>query len=568
MSQPSPSPAKARFMRLAALFQKGALDEAEKETKAALATAPKDPNYLHLAAQIAEARGEQSRAIMLYRKALMVNPEWMEAEYNLARVLADVKEYGESLALMQKVTTKRPDLPPVWESLAKINQRAGKLRDAIAAWAKAIKLAPQNVDFRSQCWLLRAQVCDWAETPAPDQPLTPQAAIVFFNDPALQKKAAISYSASKYGRIAPLPAATHAPHTRLRIGYLSADFQAHATAWLMAELFELHDKTAFEIFVYSTGADDKSSIRQRIENSAAHFIDLRNTADLDAAQRIRGDEIDILIDLKGHTRGNRLGIFAHRPAPKQIHWLGYPGTLGAPFIDGFVGDAIALPKSLEPFFTERVLRLPASYQINDRQRAIAEPLSRAEYGLPENAIILASFNQTYKITPTLFTLWCDILKERPATILWLLESNATAAENLRKEAEKRGINPARLVFAKPTALEDHLARYKIVDLALDTFPVGGHTTTSDALWAGCPVVTLIGQSFISRVAASLLHAANLPDLVTEDLAAYKNKILSLIDDPAARRALRQKLTGDRDNLPLFDTPRFVKDWEKLLKSLY
>lgn len=271
-----------------------------------------------------------------------------------------------------------------------------------------------------------------------------------------------------------------------------------------------------------------------------------------------------MIDLKGYTRGGQLEILAHRPAPIQMHWLGYPGTLGTDFVDYFIADSVTVPEGSEAFFTERVIRLPHCYQINDRRRAIGNTQSRGGYGLPETGLVLASFNQTYKITPEVFALWCEIMRELPDAVLWLYRSNPHAPDNLRREAAARGLDPARLIFAHPVPLPEHLARYAHVDLALDTFPVGGHTTTSDALWAGTPVVSMKGRSFVSLVAASVLTAAGLPELATTAADDYKKLVLDLARDPCRLAELKLHLKTNRLSLPLFDTPRFVRDFEEML----
>jgi predicted O-linked N-acetylglucosamine transferase (SPINDLY family) len=283
-----------------------------------------------------------------------------------------------------------------------------------------------------------------------------------------------------------------------------------------------------------------------------------------AAERIRKDEIDFLIDLKGHTRGGRLDILARRPAKTQIHWLGFPGTSGADFIDYFVGDMTATPGGSAGHFTEKLLRLPHSYQINDRKRAIGKFLPREAYGLPEASPVLASFNQTYKITPEIFGIWCEVLREMPSAVLWLYKSNDAATENLRKEAEKRGIKGSRIIFAEPLPLSEHLARYAHVDLALDTFPYGGHTTTSDALWTATPVIALAGRSFASRVSASLLTAVELPQLIANSEKEYRDLIMKFSNDGDALLKIKRHLRDKRLSLPLFDTPRFVKDLESQL----
>jgi predicted O-linked N-acetylglucosamine transferase (SPINDLY family) len=387
------------------------------------------------------------------------------------------------------------------------------------------------------------------------------------DDPDVQREAAVRAGKVRFEGIAPMPPPSWGPHKKLRIGYLSGDFYIHATAFLMAELFNLHDKERFEIYAYSYGRDDGSEIRKRIAREAQHFVDIRTLSDDAAAERIRADEIDVLVDMKGYTRGSRLEILARRPARSQVHWLGYPGTLGLPFVDSFIGDIVTVPPLSSSQFSEKVVRLPRCYQINDRQREIAEPKSREDYGLPAEGFVFASFNQTYKITPQLFEIWCGLLRDVSGSVLWLYESNAYASANLRAAAEKNGVASSRLVFAKSLPLAEHLARYRMVDLALDTFPVGGHTTTSDALWAGAPVVSMIGKSFVSRVAASILTAAGLAELIATSADSYRDLALSLAQNPSRLRQIKRYLQTGRSGLPLFDTPRFVKDLEFALTQI-
>ncbi len=552
--------ARQKFFQLLGLVQTGRLKEAEAGLTKALRTAPNDPNLLHLAAQNAENLGDKPRAVALYRRALAAHPGWLEATFNLARLL----DRKESIPLLKELSQSHPNRADVFETLARFEQAEEKLPEAAEHWRRALALRPDNPAGLGQYYLCCRSLCYWREEPKPDPALGPQIAVVLFDDPLLQKQAAQLYCARRFSSIKPLPRPPVWKHEGLRVGYLSSDFHAHATSRLMAELFSLHDRTRFEIFVYSYGVDDGSDLRGRIKNGAEHFIELGPFTPLQCAQKIREDQIDVLIDLKGHTSGGRLDILAHRPAPVQAHWLGFPGTTGAAFIDLFIGDSTVVPVGAEDHFTEKVVRLPHAYQINDRQRQVAPPLDKIAYGLPETGLVLASFNQTYKLTPEMFDVWCAILKELPNAVLWLYESNPYAPDHLRREAETRGINPARLVFAGPLPHEEHLARYEIVDIALDTFPVCGHTTTSDALWTGAPVVTMEGKSFVSRVAASLLRAAELPSLITSSPEEYKRRVLDLARNKAAIEAIRQHLKNKRGALPLFDTPRLVKDLESLL----
>jgi len=555
------SAAKKRFLRLQALYRHGDYESAANAVATALRAAPKDPNLLHLAAQIAEAQNALPRAVMMYRRALDAHPDWLEATYNLARVLGMQGQLQEALALMTKVSVMNPDLPIVWEGLAKLHQQTGELPVALKHWQKALSLVPHNQAWRTQYFLLARQLCDWDVQILDIEKLPPQAVTVLVDDPELQKQSAMRYARERFGGLAPLPPKAPEVHERLRIGYLSSDFHAHATAYLIAELFSLHNRNRFEVFAYSYGIDDKSAIRARLKEEAEHFVELNNLTPLQAAQRIRDDGIDILVDLKGYTKGGKLEILGYKPAPVQVHWLGYPGTLGTSFIDYFIADNITIPTGCASSFTEKILYLSPCYQINDRHRTAAQPLPRAAYGLPDDCLVLASFNQTYKITPDIFASWCVILKQTPHSVLWLYQSNPYAPDKLRQTATKHGVDPSRLVFASPLPLAEHLARYAYVDLCLDTFPVGGHTTTSDALWCGVPVVTIAGKSFVSRVAASVLSAAGLPELIATNMEDYKNLILKFSHDKATREGLKKHLSNKHLSLPLFETAHFVNNLE-------
>lgn len=556
--------AKNRFLKLLALVRESDVNQAHKAVTEALRATPKDPNILHLAAQIAENRQEADRAITLYRRALQAMPNWFEAGMNLARVLSETSKTDEALDLLAKMTPHHLNRFEIFEAQALLSQKKGDLPSAAQFWRESLKRNATNPAAQGQYRFCLRQSCDWSNGDTPSTLLPPQTCVLFHDDPALQKKSAESFVQERFGRIKPIAPSASKSHPRKRIGYLSSDFHAHATSWLLAELFSLHDRERVEVYAYSYGIEDHSDIRARLRREADHFIELNALTPLQCAERIRADEIDILVDLKGHTHGARLDILAYRPAPVQLHWLGFPGTTGASFIDGFIGDAVTIPEGDEKYFTEKVLRLPHSYQINDRQKQVGPQLAKSAYGLPPDSLVLASFNQTYKITPEIFSIWCDVLQKVPKAVLWLFESNSHAPDNLRREAIRCGIDPSRLFFAKPTPLPDHLARYHVVDLALDTFPVGGHTTTSDALWVGAPVVTMAGQSFVSRVASSLLTAAELPQLITTNREEYKKLILELAQDDEKRNTLRAHLTTKKLSLPLFDTPRFVKGFEALL----
>jgi predicted O-linked N-acetylglucosamine transferase (SPINDLY family) len=349
----------------------------------------------------------------------------------------------------------------------------------------------------------------------------------------------------------------------LRIGYLSADFHSHATAFLTAGLFEQHDRARFEIVGYSTGPDDHSPMRARIERAFDRFIDVRDRDPFAIADIIRRDAVDILVDLKGHTQDAMPVVLARRPAPIQVHYLGYPGTLGMKLVDYLIGDAIVTPVEHLSDYAETIAVLPGAYQVNDRERPVGEPPPRRALGLPDAGIVFCSFNQTYKINPQVLDAWASILKAVPESVLWLLArtDEDLAIGNLRREAEARGVDARRVVFATHRPNAEYLALYRHADLFLDTWPYNAHTTASDALWAGCPVLTTLGTTFAGRVAASLLHAAGLPELVTADTHEYVARAIALAQDRDELTRLKTHLAGPGHASALFDTERTTRALE-------
>ena len=356
---------------------------------------------------------------------------------------------------------------------------------------------------------------------------------------------------------------------KIRIGYYSADFHNHATAYLMAELFERHDKSKFELTAFSYGPDKNDGMRNRISKAFGRFIDVTTISDKGVAQMSRELGIDIAIDLKGLTQNARLGIFSYKAAPIQVSYLGYPGTLGAQYIDYLIADKTLIPNESQIHYSEKIVYLPNSYQVNDSQKVISKKVfSKQEMGLPQEGFVFCCFNNSYKITPPVFDSWVRILKSVESSVLWLLENSPTATSNLRKEAQSRGLDPNRLVFAKPMDLPDHLARHCLANLFLDTMPYNAHTTASDALWAGLPVLTCMGESFASRVAGSLLNAIGLPELVTTTQKEYENLAIELATNPDSLTAMKDKLASNRLSSPLFDTPLFTQHIEAAFTKVY
>ncbi len=354
-----------------------------------------------------------------------------------------------------------------------------------------------------------------------------------------------------------------APSRRLRIGYLSADFRVHAVGAMLAELFETHDRESFEIFGYSIGIDDESPIRQRIVGSFDVFRDLQNHPFVEAARAIADDGIDILVDLQGHTRGARTEILGLRPAPVQVAYLGFPGTMGADFIDYILVDDFIVPADRQPFFTEKLIHLPGCYQVNDSRLEIATTTpTRCECSLPKEAVVLSSFNASFKITPQVFDVWMDILSEAPDAVLWLADTNLSAANTWRRRAALRGIGKDRLILAPELPLAQHCARHRLADLSLDTFPYSGHATGSIALRMGVPVITLVGDSMASRVGGSLLRAVGLEDLITDSIDAYRELAIRLASDRDKLDKIRDQLSVGLAKTDLFSGKAFARKIER------
>ena len=392
---------------------------------------------------------------------------------------------------------------------------------------------------------------------------------VLVDDPLEQHQVAAHYARHLAARTLALPRRQARAHDgRLRVGYLSADFHQHATSQLTVQMFEAHDRSRFDVALFSAGADDGTSLRRRMRAAAEHFVDLHGMGLPQMAAAIRERDIDILVDVKGATYGSVMQVMAHRPAPLQVSWLGFPGTSGADYIDYLIGDAVVTPLAHEAHFSERIAQMPLCYQPNDSQRALPQLQPRSVWGLPEQALVLCGFHQSYKISREVFASWCRLLHAQPDAVLWLLCWNANVQGALTRAAAVHGVDPARLVFAPRLPAEQHLSRLAAADIFLDTWPCNAHTTASEALWAGVPPVTLIGETFAQRVAASLLHASGLPELVCRDVAHYEGTVLQLAAQPALRAALRARLVAQRAGHPLFDGVRFAGDIEALYERMW
>jgi predicted O-linked N-acetylglucosamine transferase (SPINDLY family) len=490
-----------------------------------------------------------------------------------------IRSFFDALALQMDDALSHFRLGMSFKELGLKAEAAECVRTAIVLGVGSSELAA-----RAQLVFLEREACRWA---AADEAMTelrravralpadtPVETGVFshavlVDDPLEQLAVARHYALHVAAMYPPLPRrAARRRDGRLRIGYLSADFHQHATSQLLVEMLERHDRSRFEVTLLSTGRDDKTALRQRVVAASEHFEELRGIGFEEIAVRIRKLGIDILVDLKGATHDTLLPVLAQRPAPLQVGWLGFPGTSGAPYIDYFIGDAVVSPLADAAHFGEQIAQLPRCYQPNDSRRALPLPSSRAEWDMPDDALVLCGFHQSYKISAEVFDAWCQLLRRIPGSLLWLLQWNVNVQAALVAAAQERGIDATRLRFAPLLPLQGHLSRLAHADVFLDTWPCNGHTTAGEALWVGVPVVTLRGRTFAQRVAASLLRAVDLDELVCTDITGYLATTVALAADPRRRAALREHLLVQRATSPLFDGARFARDIEKLFVRIW
>lgn len=534
--------------------------------------------YSHLGLTYA-ALHRYEQALSAYVKALQINPENSECYINLASLHSRLGQDENALTSYMKALQLNPNSANVHNNLGSFYYERKQYAEAIDRYAHALALNPKLQWLPGTILHTRMKVCDWnfyersvnQLRPLLNAKKTVAAPFTLLGLPydlSQLKESAQTYTQATY-RVRPSVLKPPSGQSqKIKIVYLSADYHNHATTYLMAELFEQHDRSRFEVIGICYGRSPEDEMRQRIAKSFDQFIEAGNLSDREIAQIIQDQQIDIAIDLKGHTQDSRLGIFSYRPAPIQLHYLGYPGSLGADFIDYLIADPVLIPANQQEYYTEKIVYLPDSYQVNDRARKIATVAdAKTDHGLPEQAFVFCCFNNNWKITPDLFDIWMRLLERIEGSVLWLFKENQTAADNLQKEAEVRGIAPNRLVFAEKLPLDQHLARHRHADLFLDTFYYNAHTTASDALWSGLPVLTKQGNTFASRVAASLLNAINLPELITHSADDYEALAVELVMNPAKLNAIKQRLADNRLAAPLFDTPRFTKHLESAYEQM-
>lgn len=521
-----------------------------------------------------------AEALLSYNRALAARPHFAGALYNRGNVLQMLGRYEDALADYGRALALQPENADALSNRGNALLTLRRNPEAVADFDRLLQIDPDYPYAAGKLLHARMRCCAWtayeeqvaqlaAGVSAGQRCAMPFEFAVASDSADDQLRCARTWLADNVAPVAPLWRGERYRHDRIRLAYLSADFHEHATAYLLGGLFEQHDRSRFETIAVSYGPDSDSPMRARLRGAFDRFVDVRDRSDAEAAVLIRDMEIDIAVDLKGFTGNSRPAILASRPAPVQVNYLGYPGTMGADFIDYIIADRFVIPEGAAGSYGEKVALLPDSYAANDPKRRIgARTPSRAEAGLPETGFVFCSFNNSYKITPAVFDIWMRLLRAVDGSVLWLLNTGDAATANLRREAEARDVSPGRLVFAPRAALEDHLARHRLADLFLDTLPCNAHTTASDALWAGLPLVTCLGSTFAGRVAASLLNAAGLPQLIATSLTDYEALALRLARDKDALAAIKEMLARNRDTCPLFDLGRYRRHIEAAYVTMW
>ena len=599
-----------------ALSECGRDAEAIHHHEQVLGMAANNPDaWLNYGKSLAAIKDPHS-ALDAFNKALAIQPHYFEALLNQGAVLKELQKYEEALAVAERALALRPDFAQAWLNkgviLKALNQidaaiasydqaillqpnfadawsnKATALKDlkrypeAIAHYSRALVLDPRMPYLHGEILHLRMKIGDWANFDeslqkigdgiiAGKKVIMPFAALALFDSEEMNSKAAHIAadiaSDTKSLNAAPIP---KYQHQKIKLAYFSADFRSHPTSFLMSQIFKLHNRDQFEIYAFSLlNGGENDAMRKQLMQYFDHFIDVENLSDQEVVNLSRELDIDIAVDLGGQTMDARTGIFSLRAAPIQINYLGYPGTMATQHHDYIIADQVTIPTPNQIFFTEKIIYLPDSYQVNDNKKEISPKIfSKEELGLPGDKFIFCCFNNNFKITPAIFTIWMNILKRVENSVLWLFEDNEFIKSNLIKEAEVRGISKSHLIFAKRIDQKEHLARHSAADLFLDTLPYNAHTTASDALWCGLPVITMMGASFPGRVAASLLDAIGLPELITHSLDEYESLAVKLATDTAVLGEIKAKLENNRLKMPLFDTESFCRHLESAYSNVH
>ena len=526
--------------------------------------------------------GELEQAAESYRRAIAIRADYAEVWFNLGVALGELGELEAAAESYGRAIAIRPEFAEAWFNRGNMLRELKQMEPAAESFGRALVLNPDGDYLLGTYLYSKMKICDWASLDElsnrmvskienHERAATPFQVLPIIGSSSILQQVSLNYVNKAHPLRSGLQEIVKRPRRdKIRIGYFSADYHSHASMYWLAELFEKHDRSRFEIIAFSFGPDlREDEMRKRVVPAFDRFIDVSKLSDQEVAGLSRELEVDIAVDLKGFTKDSRTDIFAFRAAPVQVSYMGYPGTMGTGYIDYLIADHTLVPEEHQPFYTEKIVYLPDSYQGNDSKRQIAETVfTRHELGLPTTGFVFCCFNNNYKITPDIFDSWMRILERVEGSVLWLFEDNPQATGNLQKEAVLRGVDAGRLIFAGRMPLSEHLARHRLADLFLDTLPCNAHTTASDALWAGLPVLTCIGKSFAGRVAASLLNAIHLPELITFSLEEYEAMAVELATDPEKLPEIKLKLENNRLSTPLFDSDRFTRQFEAAFELMY
>ena len=603
------------FQEVFQALQNNQFLEAESLLQEMLVSSPANPDVLHLLGIVCGMQSRPDDALRFFEQALQLTPDNPELHFNTAKALSTLQRDTDALEHHQKALALDPDNPEIWLNYGRSLDNLRQREQALDCYEKAVVLQPQmaegwfnkgkilgelrRYDEALQSYINAYQlrptepfllgiilhykmlICDWADLEGIylkiQQDLHAHQMVVEpFGFQGVSTSEQDLLESAKIFAKQRFPArektanqvAPKSKNEKIRIAYLCGEFRDQATSVLMTGVYESHDPDHFEIYALDNGWDDGGVLRPRMKKAFKEIIDISQMTDPAVVNLIEDLQIDILVNLNGYFGEGRQNVFAFHPAPIQVNYLGFPGTLGAEYMDYLIADPIVIPPTSRQYYVEKIAYLPNSYQANDSKRIIsAREFTRAELGLPEVGFVYCCFNNNYKITPETFDSWMRILKAVEGSVLWLIQDNVPAEKNLKAEALKRGISPDRIIFAQRLPLPEHLARHKMADLFLDTLPYNAHTTASDALWAGVPVLTLLGNTFPGRVAASLLNAVGLPGLVAHTPKEYEQRAIELARDPLVLKAIQERLVDNRLSKPLFDTALFTQDLEALYKKM-
>ena len=541
---------------------------------------PQDADVHNNLGNVLEKLEKFDEAQNSYRQAIILKQNCTEAYYNLANLLNRLGRFDEAEKNYNQAIKFRPNYAEAFNNLAYLLNKLGRFDESIINFKKSLKINPELVTAEAEILFLEATIGDHSNFKNLDKQssrlgistksVEPFPGLSWVDNPPQQLQRSINYVAEKFKRDPiNLSIKPKVPPKRIKIGYISGDFYNFPTMHLLAGVLEAHNRERFEIYAFSYSLRQNDKMRQRIKLGVDHFIDVNDLSSNEIAKLIQSHNIDISIDLNGYTSKSRSEIFQYRMSPIQINYLGYPSTMGANFIDYIIADTVTIPDENRNFYSEKIIYMPHTYQANDDKRKIAKTNSRrVDFNLPDKGFVFCCFNQIYKISPKEFNIWMKLLKNVNNSVLWLIKSNKWVEQNFSKEAKRQGIDPSRIIFAEKLSYSEHLARHKHADLFIDTFNYNAHTTASDALWGGLPIVTKQGKQFTARVTSSLLTACGLPELITKNEKEYEELIYELATNPKKLKAISLKLSENKKNKPLFNTKLYTNNFENGLQKAY